>query len=146
MHLNGHYEPSPIAYVSEQVSLYESTGGEQGWAMEGQPCVILTTKGRRSGNLRKTPLMRVALRDQYVVVASMGGSPKHPEWYLNLVDEPRVMLQDGPEIQDYIAHTATKQEKTEWWPHAIAVWPAYEAYQAKTNRDIPFVILDPVKK
>jgi deazaflavin-dependent oxidoreductase (nitroreductase family) len=145
MTLEGEYVPSPAPYVVEQVRLYEATGGKEGWALEGKPCVILTTKGRKSGKLRKTPLMRVKRGATYVVVASMGGAPDHPVWYLNLVDEPTVMLQDGPEVRDYTARTATDAEKTDWWPDAVEVWPPYEDYQKKTERNIPVVILDPIE-
>lgn len=145
MPLDGEYAPSTYDHVVEQVRLYESTGGKEGYDLMGKPCVILTTRGRKSGKLRKTPLMRVNRGDRYVVVASMGGAPDHPVWYLNLTDEPLVMLRDGPVVRDYIARTATSEEKADWWPDAIEVWPPYEEYQAKTDRDIPFVILDPVE-
>jgi deazaflavin-dependent oxidoreductase (nitroreductase family) len=88
--------------------------------------------------------MRVRHGEQYAVVASMGGAPKHPVWYLNLVASPAVSLQDGPELKDYTAHTAAAAEKAEWWPRATAVWPDYDKYQQSTDREIPLVILDPV--
>ncbi len=144
MPLEGEYVPSPTPHVVEQVRLYEETGGKEGYDLEGRPCIILTTKGRTSGKLRKTPLMRVKRGERYAVVASMGGAPKHPVWYLNLVDQPNVMLQDGPDLRDYTARTASDTEKAEWWPEAVEVWPRYEAYQQKTGRNIPVVILDPV--
>jgi F420H(2)-dependent quinone reductase len=143
MPLEGTYEPSPWAPVQEQVDLYERTGGKEGNLLEGKPCVILTTRGRHSGRLRKSPLMRVEHDGRYVVVASMGGAPKHPVWYLNLVADPHVTLQDGDQVFDMIAHTATPEEKREWWPHATAAWPPYDEYQKKTDRDIPVVVLVP---
>jgi deazaflavin-dependent oxidoreductase (nitroreductase family) len=109
-----------------------------------KPCVILWTRGRRSGNVRKSPLMRVADGDRYAVVASLGGAPKHPVWYLNLLDDPNVSLQDGDQVRDYTARVATGDEKREWWAKATEVWPAYDEYQAKTDREIPVVILDPI--
>jgi len=145
MPLEGQYVPSPTPHVVKQVCLYESTGGKEGWDLEGVPCVILTTKGRKSGKLRKTPLMRVNRGDTYVVVASMGGAPKHPVWYLNLVAEPSVMLQDGAEARDYTARTATDAEKEDWWPDAVAVWPPFAEYRTKTDRNIPVVILEPAQ-
>jgi deazaflavin-dependent oxidoreductase (nitroreductase family) len=139
----GEYEPSPWDPVAEQVRLYESTGGAEGGDLLGQPCVILTTKGRKTGKLRKTPLMRVKHGDRYAVVASLGGAPQHPVWYLNVEANPEVTLQDGPEVRRYLAHTASPEEKAEWWPRATEVWPDYDNYQANTDRVIPLVVLEP---
>jgi F420H(2)-dependent quinone reductase len=144
MPIEGRYEPSPWNWVSDQTTTYEESGGTEGTELQGKPCVILWTKGRKSGAVRKSALMRVRDGDRYAVVASMGGAPKHPIWYLNLLADPRVSLQDGPELKDYVAHTATGDEKAEWWPKATAVWPAYDEYQTRTERPIPIVILDPV--
>jgi F420H(2)-dependent quinone reductase len=143
MPLEGEYEPSPWSPVEEQVRLYESTGGAEGWDLEGRPCIILTTRGRKTGKLRKSPLMRVEHDGRYAVVASLGGAPRHPVWYLNLTDDPDVTLQDGPRVMDMRAHTASPEEKAEWWPRATAVWPSYDEYQARTDRDLPVVILEP---
>jgi len=143
MPLEGDYEPSPWDWVVEQVRLYESTGGEEGGTLDGAPCVILTTKGRKSGKLRKSPLMRIEHDGVFAVVASMGGAPKHPVWYLNLVANPDVTLQDGGRVLDLRARTATPGEKRHWWPRLTAVWPAYSEYQSKTERDIPVVLLEP---
>jgi deazaflavin-dependent oxidoreductase (nitroreductase family) len=142
MPLVGEYEPSPWEWVSEQVRLYESTGGQEGGTLEGAPCVILTTKGRKSGKLRKSALMRIEHDGVYAVVASMGGAPKHPVWYLNLVANPEVTLQDGATVLDLRARTASPEEKRHWWPRLTAVWPAYSEYQSKTERDIPVVLLE----
>jgi deazaflavin-dependent oxidoreductase (nitroreductase family) len=144
MPLEGEYEPSPWEWVRDQVGLYERTGGREGGTLQGQPCVILTTRGRHSGHLRKSALMRVEHDGRYAVVASMGGAPKHPVWYLNVVADGRVTLQDGDKVVDMRARTANAAEKQEWWPRATAVWPAYDEYQAKTEREIPLVILEPV--
>ena len=143
MALQGTYEPSPWAPVADQVDLFESTDGREGAELEGKPCIILWTKGRHSGKVRKTPLMRVNDGDRYAVVASMGGAPNHPVWYLNLVANPTVSLQDGPELRDYTAHVAKGDEKKKWWARATAVWPPYDDYQASTSREIPLVILEP---
>jgi F420H(2)-dependent quinone reductase len=144
MPLEGEYEPSPWEPVAEQVRQYESSGGTEGTEMNGKPCVILTTQGRRSGKLRKSPLMRVTDGRSYAVVASMGGAPDHPVWYFNLLDHPLVMLQDGPAVGDYVAREVTGDEKAEWWARATEVWPSYDEYQANTDRVIPLVVLDPV--
>lgn len=143
MPLEGEYEPSPWPPVADQVAQYEATGGVRGGELEGCPCVILTTRGRKSGKLRKTPLMRVEHGGTYVVVASLGGAPDHPVWYLNLLADPEVTLQDGPDVHDLRARTATPEEKAAWWPYCTAAWPAYDDYQAATDRDIPVVILEP---
>lgn len=144
MPLEGTYQPSTSSRAADQVELYESTDGREGRELLGAPCVILWTRGRSSGSIRKSPLIRVADGDRYAVVASMGGAPRHPLWYRNLVADPQVTLQDGAEVKDYIARTASADEKAVWWPKAIAVWPDYDRYQATTDRDIPVVILDPV--
>jgi deazaflavin-dependent oxidoreductase (nitroreductase family) len=144
MALEGTYEPSPWEWVSDQVALYESSGGTEGTLLNGQPCVILWTRGRHSGTVRKSPLMRVTDgHGRYAVVASMGGAPKHPVWYLNLTADPHVSLQDGADLRDYTAHVAEDDEKAEWWKRATEVWPAYDEYQAKTDRAIPLIVLDP---
>lgn len=144
MPIEGTYEASPWDMARDQVEEYERTGGREGNLMQGKPCVILWTRGRHSGNVRKSPLMRVAHGDRYAVVASMGGAPKHPVWYLNLLADPRVSLQDGDQVHDYTARVATGDEKREWWARATEVWPSYDDYQAATDREIPLIILDPV--
>jgi len=143
MALDGDYAPSPWDFVAEQVRLYEATDGSEGNLLEGKPCVILTTRGRRSGQLRKTPLMRVEHDGEYAVVASMGGAPKHPLWFLNLESDPDVVLQDGARVMDLRARVATPEEKGQWWPRAVAAWPDYDTYQARTDRDIPVILFDP---
>jgi deazaflavin-dependent oxidoreductase (nitroreductase family) len=143
MALEGTYAPSPWAPIAEQVKLFEESGGAEGNKLEGQPCIVLWTKGRHSGEVRKTPLMRVNDGDRYAVVASLGGAPKHPVWYLNLMADPHVSLQDGPDVRDYTARVVEGDERAEWWKKANAVWPSYDEYQTKTDRKIPVVVLDP---
>jgi deazaflavin-dependent oxidoreductase (nitroreductase family) len=145
MPISGTYEPSPWEPIADQVRRYEESGGREGTELEGQPCVILWTRGRHSGTVRKSPLMRVTDGDRYAVVASMGGAPKHPVWYLNVEADPNVSLQDGAELHDYVARIVDGDEKAEWWARATEVWPAYDAYQASTDRSIPLVVLDPVE-
>jgi deazaflavin-dependent oxidoreductase (nitroreductase family) len=87
--------------------------------------------------------MRVTDGDRYAVVASMGGAPQHPVWYHNVVADPEVSLQDGPDLRDYTAHVANAEEKAEWWPRATATWPSYDDYQTSTDRDIPVIVLEP---
>jgi F420H(2)-dependent quinone reductase len=144
MPLKGEYEPSPSAWVRDQVELYERTGGAQGNDLRGMPVIILTTKGAKSGKLRKTALMRVEHDGTYAVVASKGGAPEHPVWYYNLVANPQVELQDGPAPADFIAREVTGDEKASWWERAVAAYPDYAEYQTKTDRQIPVFVLEPV--
>ncbi|MEU5419786.1 nitroreductase family deazaflavin-dependent oxidoreductase [Streptomyces sp. NPDC020667] len=143
MPLEGEYEPSPDQRAREQVELYESSGGTQGTTMRGMPVVVLTTRGAKSGKIRKTPLMRVEHGGSYAVVASLGGAPKHPVWYHNIVADPRVELQDGPVRQDMTAREVTGEEKDRWWERAVAAYPDYADYQKKTDREIPVFVLEP---
>ncbi|WP_089103428.1 nitroreductase family deazaflavin-dependent oxidoreductase [Streptomyces hyaluromycini] len=144
MPLEGEYEPSPTAWVREQVELYESSGGKEGTTLmdTGMPVILLTTLGVKSGKIRKTPLMRVEHAGKYAVVASQGGAPKHPVWYFNVKSHPVVELQDGPVKQDMTAREVTGAEKAEWWERAVAAYPPYAEYQTKTNREIPVFVLE----
>lgn len=145
MPLEGEYEPSPTQWVRTQVDLYESSGGTEGTTLRGSkmPVVVLTSRGARSGKLRKTPVMRVEHEGRYAAVASLGGSPKHPVWYFNIKADPHVALQDGPVKQDMIAREVTGREKAEWWERAVAAYPAYADYQKRTDREIPVFVLEP---
>ncbi|MFE0416160.1 nitroreductase family deazaflavin-dependent oxidoreductase [Streptomyces tendae] len=145
MPLDGEYEPSPTQWVREQVERYESSGGTEGTTLRdtGLPVIVLTTRGARSGKLRKTPLMRVEHEGRYAAVASLGGAPKHPVWYFNVTADPRVELQDGPVKQDMTAREVTGAEKAEWWERAVAAFPPYADYQEKTDREIPVFVLEP---
>ncbi|MEV6127729.1 nitroreductase family deazaflavin-dependent oxidoreductase [Streptomyces violaceusniger] len=143
MPLQGEYEPSPTKFVRDQVELFESSGGTEGTTMRGMPVVLLTTRGAKSGKIRKTPLMRVEHNGTYAVVASLGGSPKHPVWYYNVQGDPRVELQDGPVRQDMTAREVTGEEKALWWERAVEAYPDYADYQTKTDRQIPVFVLEP---
>jgi deazaflavin-dependent oxidoreductase (nitroreductase family) len=140
--LTGEYEPSPWPPVADQVELYERTDGVEGYELEGKPCIILWTRGRSSGKVRKSPLMRVEHDGAYAVVASMGGAPDNPTWYGNMVADPAVSLQDKGELHDYVARQVEGDEKAEWWARATEVWPAYDKYQASTDRVIPLLVLE----
>ncbi|MEW2578523.1 nitroreductase family deazaflavin-dependent oxidoreductase [Streptomyces syringium] len=142
MPLEGEYEPSPEQWVRDQVELYESSGGTQGTTLRGMPVVVLTTRGAKSGKLRKSPLMRVEHEGAYAVVASQGGAPKHPVWYHNVMADPRVELQDGPVRKDMTAREVTGEEKALWWGRAVAAYPDYDDYQKKTTREIPVFVLE----
>ncbi|MFE5917763.1 nitroreductase family deazaflavin-dependent oxidoreductase [Streptomyces sp. NPDC056468] len=145
MPLDGEYEPSPTKWVRDQVELYESSGGTKGTTLmnTGRPVILLTTRGVRSGKIRKTPLMRVEHDGRYAAVASLGGAPKHPVWYHNVKGDPHVELQDGPTKQDMKAREITGAEKDEWWERAVTAYPPYAEYQQKTDRVIPVFVLEP---
>lgn len=143
MPIDGEYEPSPSRWVRDQVATYESSGGTEGTTMRGLPVVILTTRGARSGKVRKTPLMRVEYDGRYAVVASAGGAPRHPVWYHNVAADPHVELQDGGLRQDMLAREVTGDEKAEWWGRAVSAFPDYADYQVKTDREIPVFVLEP---
>ncbi|MBD5786689.1 nitroreductase family deazaflavin-dependent oxidoreductase [Cellulosimicrobium terreum] len=142
MPITGEYVPSPSDRSRKQTELYESSGGTKGTTLNGMPVVILTTLGARSGKVRKTPLMRVEHDGVYAVVASLGGAPKHPVWYHNVVADPHVELQDGPERHDYVSREVTGEEKALWWERSVAAYPPYADYQERTSREIPVFVLE----
>ncbi|CRK51909.1 putative enzyme [Rhodococcus sp. RD6.2] len=144
MPLTGEYEPSPTKWAADQANLYEASGGTDGTTMRGMPVVLLTTRGRKSGKLRKTPLMRVEHNGEYAIVASLGGAPKNPVWYYNVVADPHVELQDGTSRQDMTAREVTGDERAVWWERAVAAYPDYADYQTKTDRQIPVFVLSPL--
>lgn len=146
MPLQGEYEPSPVAFVRDQVALIESSGGLEGILdPEGRGVIVLTTLGAKSGKIRKSALMRVEHDGAYVVVASQGGSRKNPVWYFNVQANPLVELQDGPERHDYLARELAGDERALWWERAVADFPPYGEYQKRTERVIPVFILERVK-
>jgi F420H(2)-dependent quinone reductase len=140
--LDGEYQPSPAGWVRHQVESYEGSGGTEGTTLRGMPVVIVTSRGAKSGKLRKTPLMRVEHDGHYALVASKGGSPTHPVWYFNLVADPHVELQDGPVKSDMVARQVTEEERALWWDRAVAAYPDYAEYQTKTERQIPVFVLE----
>jgi deazaflavin-dependent oxidoreductase (nitroreductase family) len=144
MPLQGEYEPSTADWARKQAERFEASGGTEAAELRGKPIILLTSVGAKSGKLRKTPLMRVEHEGEYAVVASLGGAPKHPVWYFNLVSHPHVELQDGPAKRDYTAREVTGAEKDEWWARAVAAWPDYAQYQKKTDRPIPVFVLTPM--
>ena len=142
MPLTGEYEPSTQQWVRDQVEAYESSGGTQGTTLRGMAVVLLTMVGARSGKLRKVPLMRVEHEGAYAAIASMGGAPQNPTWYVNLVQHPGLELQDGPAKWDVTAREVTGDERAAWWDRAVAAFPDYADYQLKTDRQIPVFVLE----
>ena len=145
MPLSGEYAPSTAGWARKQSELYEATNGEQAGDLRGRPVIVLTSVGAKTGKLRKTALMRVEHGGDYAVVASMGGAPRHPVWYYNLKANPHVELQDGATRRDYTAREVTDAEKALWWERAVQAWPDYAKYQAKTPRQIPVFVLEPIE-
>jgi deazaflavin-dependent oxidoreductase (nitroreductase family) len=145
MPLTGEYQPGTSSWSRRHVEQYEATNGQKAGDLRGRPVIVLTTLGAKSGNLRKTALMRVEHHGVYAVVASLGGSPRNPAWYYNLKANPHVELQDGPVKRDYVAHEATGDEKAIWWERAVETWRDYAGYQKKTKRQIPVFVLEPMK-
>lgn len=147
MTLEGEYEPSKQEWVREQVEKYEATGGQEANILRGHPewpIVVITSKGAKSGKLRKNPVMRVEHDGVYAAVASYGGAPQHPVWYHNFVAHPEVELQDGPEPHLYRARIAEGEERETWWERAVAEYAPYAEYQEKTDREIPVFLLERV--
>lgn len=132
-----------MLFGEEHVRKYQETNGEIGHIWNGVTTLILTTTGRRSGEPRSTPLIYGQDQGSYVVVASRGGAPKHPSWYLNLVDQPDIEIQVKADRFPVRARTAEGEERDRLWKLMTGIWPAYDEYQAKTERQIPVVVLDP---
>ena len=140
----GEYIPSPTEWVRNQVELYESSGGTEGTSLNGLAVIIVTTKGRKTGAIRKTPLMRVADGDNYVLVASRGGAPTHPVWYYNLKADPNVDIRDGVDVHSMkVREGEDSTERQRIWDIAVEAFPPYQQYQDKTDRSIPVFIAEP---
>ena len=131
-----------MLFGQEHVKRYVETDGAEGHDWQGATVLILTTSGRRSAKSRSTPLIYGRHGDDYVVVASKGGSPTHPSWYLNLLVQPRVRVQVRGDRFAARARTATAEEKPELWRMMTSKWPAYDTYQHNTAREIPVVVLE----
>jgi deazaflavin-dependent oxidoreductase (nitroreductase family) len=144
MPITGEYEPSTSEWSRQQVELIESSGGTKGTTLRGMPVVVVTMLGAKSGKVRKIPVMRVEHEGVYAVVASLGGAPTNPVWYHNLLAHPLVELQDGPAKADYTVREVQGVERDLWWERAVAAYPDYAAYQTKTDRVIPVLVLEPV--
>lgn len=133
---------SPSGWVAKHIRRYVETDGEEGHRWRGVNTLLLTTRGRRSGKLRRTALIYGRDGDRYLIVGSQGGADQHPFWYRNLVENPDVEVQVGADTFPARAQTATAEEKQKLWRIMTSIWPDYDAYQAKTEREIPVVILE----
>ena len=142
------YIPSPRKWVADQVELYEGSGGTAGLTLRdtGLPVIIVTNRGRKTGAIRKTPLMRVVDGKNYILVASQGGAPKHPVWYYNLKAEPNVEIRDETELYKMrVREVVDAAERQRLWDIAVKAYPPYQEYQAKTDRVIPVFVAEPIE-
>ena len=144
MSISGDYAPSPTAWVRDQVEAIEATGDTRSVHIMDRPVVLLTMLGARSGKVRKVPLMRVEHDGRYAAVASKGGAPEHPTWYANLVANPVIDLMDGTRTTPMRARELSGEERDQWWVRAVAAYPPYADYQARTERTIPLFVLEPL--
>ena len=143
MPIKGEYEPSPWDWVREQVDTYENSGGRDATTLwdTGLPVIIVTTRGNKTGKVRKHALMRVEHDGEYALVASMGGAPKNPVWYYNLKADPdAVIIQDGSDRFDAHVRELSGDERATWWERAVAAYPDYAVYQQNTERIIPVLV------
>ncbi len=146
MAIEGEYEPSPMQWVRDQVEAYERSGGREASTLldTGMPVIIVTMRGRKSGKVRKVPLMKVEHGGEYAIIASYGGAPSHPVWYHNLTADPdAVTVQDGPEPFPVTVRELDGDEREAWWARAVAAYPPYAEYQEKTDRRIPVLLASP---
>jgi deazaflavin-dependent oxidoreductase (nitroreductase family) len=140
------YKKPDISLVGDNhLKKYLETNGEVGYIWNGVPCLVLTTKGRRSGKMHQIPIIYCQVGDKYVLIASHGGAPENPKWYLNLVAEPRAQIQMRGDKFDVVARTAESPEREKLWEAAAAAWPNYNIYTTRTSRKIPLVVLERAK-
>lgn len=144
--IEGEYEPSALDWVRDQVAEYEASGGQRANTLRdtGLPVIIVTMRGHRSGKVRKIALMRVEHEGKYAIIASYGGRPEHPAWYANLVADPNIEIQDGPERLPFVVRELSGAEREEWWTRAVEAFANYQAYQEATDRVIPVLVAEPV--
>lgn len=143
MPLEGEYEPSPSQWVRDQVEEYEKSNGQSANTLRdtGLPIIVVTTRGNKTGKIRKFALMRVEHDGEYALVGSKGGAPDHPVWYFNLKADPTaVAIQDGPEPFDAEVREVSGDERAQWWERAVAAYPPYAEYQTRTERQIPVLV------
>ena len=142
--IEGEYEPSKWDWVAKQIADYEASGGAEAGTLRdtGIPVIIVTMRGHKSGKVRKIALMRVEHEGRYALVASKGGAPEHPGWYHNIMADPTVWVQDGPEPFQTTARLVSGDERAAWWERSVAVFGNYAEYQEKTDREIPVFVTD----
>ena len=142
------YIPSPRQWVRDQVELYERSDGREGTTLRdtGLPVILVTHRGNKTGATRKTPLMRVKDGANYVLVGSVGGAPTHPVWVYNLRANPNVELRDHAVVQPMrVREVDDERERARLWKLAVAAYPPYDEYQARTTRKIPLFVAEPAR-
>jgi deazaflavin-dependent oxidoreductase (nitroreductase family) len=145
------FKPTPLAadlslLGPEHVRVYQETKGERGYLWNGAPILLLTTKGRRTGEARTIAIIFTQHGNSWVIIASKGGSPTHPKWYLNLAEDPHVQVQVKGDVYEATARTAEGAEREQLWAEAVKTWASYDIYQSRTERLIPVVVLEPTRK
>lgn len=142
MTIDGEYIPSTFDWVADQVDTYERSGGTEANTLPNTdiPIIVVTCRGHKTGAVRKFALIRVEHEGDYALVASKGGAPSHPGWYHNLVADPAITVQDGPEPFPATAELVTGAERDEWWERSVAAFAPYAEYQEKTDREIPVFV------
>ena len=144
MGFDGEYGPSTWEWVADQAAEYEASNGQQANTLRdtGLPIIVMTTIGHKTGLVRKVPLMKVEHEGIYAIVASKGGAVNHPGWYHNLLADPTVLIQDGPEPFETTVRLANGGERAEWWDRSVAAFSPYADYQEKTDREIPLFLTE----
>ena len=127
---------------AEHVRVYRETGGKEGYLWNGVPTLLFTTKGRKSGEMRTNAIIYTPVGDKYVIIASKGGAPAHPGWYLNISADPNIEVQVKDEVFQATARTAQSPEREELWAEAVKAWPNFDVYQSRTDRKIPVVVIE----
>ncbi len=144
---NQTYPPADLSLLGEEhVRVYRETNGERGYIWNGAPILLLTTRGRVSGEPRTIPIIYTAHGDNFILIASKGGSPTHPKWYLNILEDPSVQVQVKADQFEAVARTAQSPERERLWAEALKVWPKYDLYQSRTARQIPLVVIEPIRR
>ena len=144
MGFDGEYGPSTWEWVADQAAEYEASNGQQANTLRdtGLPIIVMTTVGHKTGLVRKVPLMKVEHEGIYAIVASKGGAVNHPGWYHNLLADPTVLIQDGPEPFETTVRLANGGERAEWWDRSVAAFSPYAEYQEKTDREFPLFLTE----
>ncbi len=136
-------QPDLLLLGEDHIRAYRETGGETGYIWNGVPTLLLTSTGRRTGEKRTSALIFARDGSDYLIVASLAGAPKHPQWYLNLQANPDAEIQVKDQTLAVVARTASADEKPRLWKIVADVWPNYDVYQTRTDREIPVVVLTP---
>ncbi|BDZ58093.1 deazaflavin-dependent oxidoreductase (nitroreductase family) [Barrientosiimonas humi] len=142
MPLHGELAEEKTPWVAEQLAAIDAAGTTEVADVQGMSVAVFTIRGRKSGKLRRVPLMRVEHDGAYALVASKGGAPEHPTWYLNVTAHPEVEVQDGTQRFDGVVRELSGDEREQWWERAVAAYPPYAEYQTKTDRQIPVLVVE----